>query len=126
MDFTQLERDTDSTNSREHLQALHAHVILQFSLDQNVEDIRLQKVRAHQGIMVRNYLKKYADRFLLRELRGVLQAFGKAGAHVGVCMRGVIRAAQADVYALFAVFDTDDFRLAHMSPQRVGLASGPI
>jgi len=123
MDFAQLARDTDSTNSRAHLQALQEHVLLQFSFDQNIQHIAHQKVKAQQTIMLRNYLKKYADCTLVHELRGVLETFGKTRDYVGVCLRGRIRLAQADIYALVAVFDTDDFRLQHMSAQRVGMAT---
>ena len=73
--------------------------------------------------MVRNYLKKYADRKLLRELRGVLETFGAPREYVDVCLRGVIRSAQAEIYALFTVFDIDDFRLDHMCAKRVGIAT---
>jgi len=123
MDLPRLARETAGTNSAEHLKALHDHAILQFSYDQNIKDILRQKERAQQTMMLRNYLHKYADVWLLRELRDVLDTFGETCDNVADCMRGLLRSAQTQIYALCAVFDTDDFRLQHMAPKSAGSAA---
>ena len=114
MDLTRLQYDTSTTNDVEHVTVLHNHVMLQFSYDQNITDIQRQKVKAQQTMMMRNYLKKYADKYLLRELHDVLKTFPQTRSYLDLCILGVIRASQKKIYSLHAVFDTDDFRLEHM------------
>jgi len=114
MEFAQIQYDTSTTNSVDHVTVLQNHVILQFSYDQNIMAIQRQKVKAQQTMMMRNYLKKYADKWLLRELHDVLKTFPQTRDYVDVCILGVIRASQKKIYSLHAVFDTDDFRLEHM------------
>jgi len=123
MDFAQLKRDMCATNSVDHIKALHDNVILQFSYDQDIQRIMLQKEQAQKSMMIRNYLKKYADDGLLNELRAVLETLGSTRDYVDVCIRGVIRKAQTEIYSLFTVFDTDYFRLDHMCTKHNGSAT---
>jgi len=120
MDVSALQRATASTNSVDHTKALHDTVIEQFSHDQSIDFIQLKKVRAQQTIMMKNYLMKYSVDGLFRALRDVLETVGKMRPYVETCVLGIIRLAQTKIYQLSTVFDTDDFRIDHMSVKHNG------
>jgi len=120
MDVSALQLAMASTNSVSHMKALHDTVIEQFSHDQSIHFIELKKVRAQQTIMIKNYLMKYSVVGLFRALREVLDAVGNMRPCVETCLIGIIRSAQTQIYQLYTVFDTDDFRMEHMSVKHSG------
>jgi len=120
MDVSALQLAMASTNSAIHMKALHDTVMEQFSHDQSIHFIELKKVRAQQTIMMKNYLMKYSVVGLFRALREVLDAVGNMRAYVETCLVGIIRSAQTKIYQLYTVFDTDDFRIQHMSVKHSG------
>lgn len=120
MDVSALQLATANTNSASHMKALHDTVIEQFSHDQSIHFIELKKVRAQQTIMMKNYLMKYSVDGLFHELQEVLDSVGKLRPYVETCLIGIIRLAQTKIYQLHTVFDTDDFRMEHMSVKHSG------
>jgi len=120
MDVCALQLATASTNSASHMKALHDTVIEQFSHDQSIHFIQRKKVRAQQTIMMKNYLMKYSVDGLFRDLREVLDALGNMRPYVETCLIGIIRSAQTKIYQLYTFFDTDNFRMEHMSVKHSG------
>jgi len=123
MDVSALQRATATTNSIEHTKALLDTVIEQFSHDQSISFVQLKKKRAQQTIMMKNYLMKYSVDGLFCELRDVLETVGTMRLYVETCVLGMIRLAQTKIYQLCTYFDTDDFRIQHMSVKHNGHCS---
>ena len=118
MDLRQLQDDTLTTNSTEHMMALQQNVSEQFWYDQEIEDIMKKKTKAHQTIEMRNYVNQYCTEELLYDLDELLKTFkDSTKKYVVISVRGIITSTQKDIYKLVHHFDSNDFRTMHMSPK---------